>query len=275
MPEIRSTKKGRPGKISRQGRQTTRQTLPLTPHPERAETLLLEVYDEVWDLAKQSVLASLDIRQDSLQSDALAWFRKHLGPRMPKLVRKIDLAVRAIDANANTVAKALPKVYVHRYISGGLRALAEFRQRNINLITSVPKFVAARAQKVLTANPNTHVRDLTKKIVEATDVTQSRARMWARDQTTKATAQVVQAKHESLGITEYIWRGTRDERERGNPTNPRTKPGCENHWILEGKRFKYSNPPIVNPSTGERANPGQPIECRCRAQAVLPDLGVA
>jgi hypothetical protein len=41
------------------------------------------------------------------------------------------------------------------------------------------------------------------------------------------------------------------------------------HKALDGKRFKFSEPPVVN-KKGERRNPGGDIQCRCVAIPVIP-----
>ena len=56
-----------------------------------------------------------------------------------------------------------------------------------------------------------------------------------------------------LGITQYIWRTSRDERVR------------ESHLVLEGKTFSWDSPPDVG-------HPGQDINCRCTAEPVIPGL---
>jgi len=166
-------------------------------------------------------------------------------------------------------------VFAARYIAGGAKQIAAFRATNIDLIKSVPDLMIKRAHTIISANPDLHPSELSKKLLDSADGVRSRAELWARDQTLKLNAQIVRAKHESIGITEYIWRGTKDERERGNPSNPATKPGCADHWILNDHKFKYKDPPVVDPRTDRRCNPGEDYQCRCVAEPVLPSINVA
>ena len=56
----------------------------------------------------------------------------------------------------------------------------------------------------------------------------------------------------------YIWRiAPRDMR--------RTRPG---HLRLNGKTFRWDDPPVVNSNTGERGHPGMDRHCRCYAEPV-------
>jgi SPP1 gp7 family putative phage head morphogenesis protein len=80
----------------------------------------------------------------------------------------------------------------------------------------------------------------------------------ARDQVGKLNSQLTQTRQEDVGIESYIWRGMRDERERGNPTGlfPDAIPS---HWDREGKVFKWDSPP-------EGGHAGYAILCRCYAE---------
>lgn len=57
--------------------------------------------------------------------------------------------------------------------------------------------------------------------------------------------------YKRLGATGYVWKTMRDDRVR---------PG---HRQLEGTNQTWDNPPVTNPATGARNNPGEDINCRC------------
>ncbi len=105
---------------------------------------------------------------------------------------------------------------------------------------------------------------LVKRLQRIGDITDSRARFIARDQTAKVTSDLTKSRHEAVGIKKYIWRNSRDERVVGNPSGlyPKGNKGHGNHWIREGKIFSYDKPP----SDG---NPGRAYNCRCTAEAFL------
>jgi SPP1 gp7 family putative phage head morphogenesis protein len=58
----------------------------------------------------------------------------------------------------------------------------------------------------------------------------------------------------NAGITHYIWSTSHDERVRAS------------HARLNGETFSWKDPPEVD---GERANPGEPVNCRCVAIPVI------
>lgn len=138
--------------------------------------------------------------------------------------------------------------------------LLAFRRENVRLIRSLAREKVDRVAKILSdAGSGTRVETIAKRIREETVATPQRAALLARDQVLKLNAQVTQARHEAAGLTEYIWRTSRDERVR------------KEHKRLEGKRFRYDDPPVVSPR-GDRANPGEWFQCRCVAEPFIEGL---
>lgn len=134
-----------------------------------------------------------------------------------------------------------------------------FRKENTDLITSLGTEKVDRVRKVLDeAGSGTRVEEIAKALRETTGATRSRAELIARDQVLKLNAQVAQARHEAAGVTEFVWSTSRDERVR------------EDHKKLDGKRFRYDDPPIVDRRRGDRALPGVYFQCRCVAIPVIP-----
>ena len=94
--------------------------------------------------------------------------------------------------------------------------------------------------------------------------TDNRARLIARDQTSKLTGVLNQSRQQSNGIESYIWRTSKDSRVVGTPggkfPTPTDRHG--NHYKREGEEFQWSDPPADG-------NPGHPIQCRCWAEPIL------
>ncbi len=61
--------------------------------------------------------------------------------------------------------------------------------------------------------------------------------------------------------THYIWRIEPDDL-------PRTRSG---HRRLNGRKFSWDDPPVVDNTTGERGHPGLDKYCRCWAEPVPDD----
>jgi len=134
-----------------------------------------------------------------------------------------------------------------------------FRRTNTDLITSLVDEHVDRVRRALSdAGSGTRVEDIAGAIQEATGATESRAALIARDQVLKLNANITSERHVAAGITEYIWRTSRDERVR------------EEHKALDGTRHRYDDPPVVDKRRGERANPGTYFRCRCTAEPIIP-----
>lgn len=131
--------------------------------------------------------------------------------------------------------------------------------QNVDLITTIPKETLKRMYNVISGGQyaGKTAAEIGRQIQASYNVSKSHARFIARDQMAKLNAQITQRQQTDAGITEYVWRTVGDGRVR------------ESHRHLNGKRFKYSDPPIVDPKTGRRANPGEDYQCRCVALPVF------
>ncbi|MEE6030442.1 phage head morphogenesis protein [Avibacterium paragallinarum] len=134
--------------------------------------------------------------------------------------------------------------------------LLQAEWQNINLIKSIPiqlqeKLRYRMAEAVLGGES---YKSLAADLEKLLDIPKRRATIIARDQIGKLNGRLTQLRQENIGVKSYIWRGSLDERERLS------------HVEREGKVFRWDNPP-------DDGHPGQPILCRCSAEAVLPEFG--
>lgn len=108
---------------------------------------------------------------------------------------------------------------------------------------------------------------LTNEILALGARTKRRAELIARDQTSKLTGKLNQVRQQSIGVTEYVWRTSQDQRVAGNPSGKypdadKNSTFHGDHYHRNGKRFKWSEPP-------PDGHPGEPGFCRCHAQPVI------
>jgi SPP1 gp7 family putative phage head morphogenesis protein len=141
--------------------------------------------------------------------------------------------------------------------------LEYFTHENATLIGSIPEDLHQEVAK-LTA------RAFTKRMKPDTfasllqdrfDVAESRARFIARDQLGKLWGQLNAVRQRSVGVDEFTWRCTDDDKVR--PL----------HRRLANQRYSYENPPIV--ARGERMLPGEDYGCRCEAVPVVDGIVAA
>jgi SPP1 gp7 family putative phage head morphogenesis protein len=137
--------------------------------------------------------------------------------------------------------------------------MTAFRDENVALIRSLAADKVTRVRAILDdAGAGTRVEEVAKSIRDMGEVTRSRAELIARDQVLKLNAEVTQRRHKAAGIVEFVWSTSRDERVRAD------------HKVLEGKRYRYDDPPIVDRRRGTRGLPGIHFQCRCVAVPVIP-----
>ena len=88
-------------------------------------------------------------------------------------------------------------------------------------------------------------------------VSQRKARFLAKQETSLMTASYTEMRYKDIGINDYIWHCSLDERTRPD------------HRRLHGHLFRFDHPPITNTVTGAKNNPGEDYNCRCRAVPYL------
>jgi SPP1 gp7 family putative phage head morphogenesis protein len=97
---------------------------------------------------------------------------------------------------------------------------------------------------------------IAKILVERLEVSESKARSIARQETSLITSKYTELQYKKVGIFYYKWSSSLDSSVR------------HIHRMLHGKIFRFDKPPIVN-EKGDRKNPGEDFGCRCVAIPVL------
>ena len=135
-----------------------------------------------------------------------------------------------------------------------------FRRDNVSLIKTIPprmhESLFNRMSEVFAEKPFSRAA-MGVLVREEFGSVGFNARRIARDQVSKAIGQLNLVRQTGVGIEQYKWRTSQDNRVR--PT----------HAANEGKVFDWDDPPA---GTGA---PGQDINCRCSAQPEIPEALVA
>ena len=140
-------------------------------------------------------------------------------------------------------------------LSKGVREQIEKRRdESIKLVEDANRDYAKQVRDVFgdPANTGLRVEELQAKLVDRGMVSESRAELIARDQTTKLLGGLNEARQREAGITRYTWCTSRDERVRPE------------HEERDGAVFSWDEPP-------EDGHPGEPVLCRCSASPILDD----
>ena len=127
--------------------------------------------------------------------------------------------------------------------------------RNTSLIKSQADDVVKRIEQAIIQNElaGRSVKDLKAVLVDQLGIADRRAQLIARDQTAKLNSDMNRIRQEQAGIESYEWVTSGDERVR--PL----------HKGLSGNEYSWGQP------TGAEGGlpPGQPIQCRCIASAIV------
>jgi SPP1 gp7 family putative phage head morphogenesis protein len=174
-------------------------------------------------------------------------------------------ALRVTEWSADQFQKQVERVVqVNLYddTSGLAPHLELFVSDNVKLIKSLAVGHLEDVKGIVTraARTGLHHTEVQKQIQQQFGVSKDRAALIATDQVGKLNGELNQLRQTNLGVRRYRWSTSLDERVR------------KTHRALEGSIQDWKTPPVVNPKTGERGHPGQPIRCRCSAIPIIDDV---
>jgi len=131
-----------------------------------------------------------------------------------------------------------------------------FVMENVALIKDVPRKIVNDVEGVVNRSITSGKLhgDIAKDLNKQFGFGEVRAKRIARDQVGKLYGQVNASRQKALGVTQFWWRTSNDERVRDEHVD-----------LGNGGPYSYENPP-------SEGLPGEPINCRCYAEPVLSDL---
>jgi SPP1 gp7 family putative phage head morphogenesis protein len=123
---------------------------------------------------------------------------------------------------------------------------------NVALIQSIPDTYFSEVAKAVTraGAEGKRGREVSVLLRESLGIAERKADLIASDQIAKYQAALNQERQTRLGITQFKWRTSGDERVR------------DDHKILEGNIYDWDSPP-------DGLAPGEDYNCRCTAEPVL------
>ena len=139
---------------------------------------------------------------------------------------------------------------------------------NASLIKTLPRDAISKIEQdvLRSVRAGDSTATIARQIREQWSTTEGRARVIARDQTSKLTSQLNENRQRQIGVKRYTWKDVDDARVR------------KTHEQRDNKVFEWGRPIEeqlrekglqVDPIDG---HPGQPIQCRCIAIPMLADL---
>lgn len=136
--------------------------------------------------------------------------------------------------------------------------------QNVDLIKSIPdKYFTDIQGAVMRGIQEGKGMATVLEAIQATGaVTERRAALIARDQTSKAVTALNKSRLQKLGVRKFRWLHSGSEKQ----------PRELHKRVLNGNVYDLDDPPEIDEKTGERGLPGQLINCKCRMVPVI-DFG--
>lgn len=172
---------------------------------------------------------------------------KIIDKNIQKTSANIRLALGTYQIEAAFTDSELSK-FKKQYLETTQRPIVGWIQKDVEKLRSQMKALVTGGSRYSAAIST---------IKKRKNITLRKARFLARQETNLLTASLIEKSYTSAGVSKYIWRTTP---AKGYPR--------KSHAKLEGKIFKFSDPPKVN-ARGDRRNPGEDYQCRCWASAIV------
>lgn len=259
-------------------RERPRKARPVKPSRKIQLAIRKEIYTSLEDIALdiegvQEWLAggATPTQAMKVMQDLTEKWRGIYGARAERVAKDWVAAVN-VNSKAQfekSIARALGVDYTTIFEDELVYNAAEFAVLEAsNLIKTIPEEYFGKVQEAVMQNfqqlPLPEGRTLIEQIRHIYGVSQSRATVIARDQTSKINTALTQARNEEVGISEYIWRTAGDIRVVGTPGGlyPKGNRVHGNHYKRNGQTFRWDSPP-------EDGHPGFAINCRCIAESKI------
>lgn len=180
-------------------------------------------------------------------------------------IDKLDLASNFDDIIKNLDKKFNKSIKVHSISFNDLlpeakEKIAKEWSNNLELFVkdfTDNQIIELREFTQQNATAGFRASELEAKLRKEFNISKNKAKFLARQETSLFTANYTKQRYQTAGIDEYVWSTSQDERVR------------DDHKRLNGKRFSFDDPPIVDLNTGKKANPGEDFGCRCVAMPVI------
>lgn len=257
-----------------------------------SKQLEVQYRNELDALLKVMLNIALDeLREPDKINDALPDYFKSLTAKMNRIFDRLDsLDLSSIaSAISSRIVNTANRVNSTRFnaqsskafgvdLRGALTSSGQAvqdqleidRALNASLIKNMATDFKQRISETIMVSVQSGERstNLITQIREDFHVTESRAKLIARDQTSKLNGSLVKARAQAVGSKTYIWVGVSDERERPS------------HSVLNGMLCKWGDPTVYSDDNGDTwksrrsigafiGHPSEDYQCRCNARAVI------
>lgn len=236
-------------------------TAQMTAQTKREILKLFETDAAASHFGQDATIASQSrILMSSLGEKFAALFAKRARPLAEAMVK--DAAKTSTTALHSSLQKLSGGMSLKTSVMGG--SLEEIYKASIAENVSLIKSIASEyLQKVegsvmRSITSGNGLQDLIPALEQYEGMTHRRARNIALDQTRKAYNSINRGRMQAIGVQKFMWHHS------GGGAHPR-----EDHIEMDGKIYRFDDPPVIDQRTGERGIPGQAPNCRCTMSPVF------
>ncbi len=195
-----------------------------------------------------------------------AQLTKNLPAEIADSIKTTDLIDSSIWKTDRDLRKTLKRITVLPEVSAQARQkIADDWGTNLDLWIkdfTAEEILKLRKQIHAAALSGNRYEEIVASIKRSYGVTQAKAKFLARQETNLLLTKFKETRYTEAGVHEYRW---------GCVAGSANHPVRPAHKKLEGKVFRWDNPPITTePGESERRNnPGQDFNCRCYAKPIV------
>lgn len=181
-----------------------------------------------------------------------------------RLDRKISSSIKGITVAPDLTKEGRAEI-ARDYTTNMRLYIKDFAEKEIEKLRTTVQ------QRAFSGN---RYEALAEMIQRSHDVSMNKAKFLARQETSILMAKFKKARYTEAGLEEYVWGCVRMPHDQSPEPHIRGNVRFS-HGQLEGKTFRWSDPPITtNPGQPvRRNNPGEDYGCRCFARPVVSFTG--
>ena len=173
----------------------------------------------------------------------------------------------AVEQSFNGLKKTVPNI-TNTIIRSEIKMWVS---ENVRLIKTIPEKMLTQVENIVYEATRTGVsyKELSKQLFESFDISRKRANIIARDQINKLNGNLTRARNLELGIKEYKWSTSKDERVR------------HSHEVLDGKTCSWEDSNVYKSVDNSESwlkrssikatlsHPSQDVLCRCSSIPII------
>ena len=231
------------------------------------------------DISKIELSYNAEIHKDDANDDLkriLKVLELKISFKLSSFVKKILSSANKVNAFNEKAVKSsfrfTKKANLSISVDDKIKLSMEmFVSDNVRLIKTINSNLLGQVQEVVYSGIRRGVSysSLSKDLLAKFTINKKRATIIAKDQINKLNSDLTKARHKALGIIEYKWLTSRDERVR------------DSHLVLSDMICTYDDLNVYKPDLKSKkwlsresigatlSNPGNDVLCRCTAIAII------